>query len=330
MVEPNPSVVEPNPSVVEPNPSVVEPRPSVVEPVETTRRFWQDLGLPGLFDVHVHFLPGNIQRAVWRQFDTAGPAIGRDWPIRYRGSVEERVALLRELGVRRFSALPYAHKPGVARYLNDWARGFAHDVPESLWSATFYPEPDAASYVADAISAGVEIFKVHVQVGAFRLDDPLLDDVWACLEDAGTPVVVHAGSGPVPNEFTGPGPVERVLRRWPRLAFVIAHLGAPEYAEFLALAETYERVHLDTTMAFTDFFEAMSAFPRDLVPRLADLAPKVLLGSDFPSIPYPYLHQLESLDRLVTDGGLGESWLRAVCWDNGARLFRSSPRATAD
>jgi hypothetical protein len=27
------------------------------EPVAQTRAFWQDLGLPGLFDVHVHFLP---------------------------------------------------------------------------------------------------------------------------------------------------------------------------------------------------------------------------------------------------------------------------------
>lgn len=276
--------------------------------------------------MHVHFLPGNIQHAVWEHFDAAGPRIGRTWPIRYRGSVEERVELLRDLGVRRFSALPYAHRPGVATYLNDWARQFAHDVSESIWSATFYPEQEAAAYVGEAVEAGVEVFKIHVQVGAFAVDDPLLDDVWARLEDSGTPVVVHAGSGPVPNEFTGPAPVARLLARWPRLAIILAHLGAPEYAEFLDLAARHERVHLDTTMVFTDFFEEMSSFPRELLPRLVDLQDKVLLGSDFPSIPYAYLHQLESLERL----GLGESWLRAVCWDNGVRLFGSSARAAAD
>ncbi len=136
-----------------------------------TRAFWESLGLPGLFDVHVHFLPPNIQRAVWAQFDQAGPKIGRAWPIRYRQSVEERIALLRDLGVRRFSALPYAHKPGVATYLNDWARTFAREVPENLWSATFFPEPEAAEYVGELVDAGVEVFKVHVQVGAFALDD---------------------------------------------------------------------------------------------------------------------------------------------------------------
>jgi predicted TIM-barrel fold metal-dependent hydrolase len=284
--------------------------------------WWKALGLPGLFDVHVHFLPENIQRRVYAQFDNAGPKIGREWPIRYRGSHEERVQQLRALGVRRFSALPYAHRPGIATYLNNWARGFAADVPESLWSATFYPEPDAATYVAELVAEGVEVFKVHVQVGEFHLDDPLLDPVWGVLEDTGTPIVIHAGSGPVGNEFTGPDPLRRVLERFPRVAAIVAHLGAPEYAEFLALAEQYDNVCLDTTMVFTDFFNERATYPATLLPRVVDLQHKVLLGSDFPTIPYPYAHQLEALDRL----GLGEHWLRDVCWNNGARIFGAHGR----
>ena len=292
------------------------------EPVEATRAFWQDLGLPGLFDVHVHFLPPNIQRRVYEQFDQAGPKIGREWPIRYRGSHEERVELLRSLGVRRFSALPYAHRPGIAGYLNDWARDFAAGVEECLRSATFYPEPEAASYVPALVEDGVEVFKLHTQVGEFRLDDPLLDEPFGALEDAGTPVVIHVGSGPVGNDFTGPEHLERLLVRHPRLAVVIAHMGAPEYAEFLTLAETYEHTRLDTTMVFTDFFDQEAAYPGDLLPRLADLGDRVLLGTDFPTIPYPVLEQLEGLGRLgERHPGLGEEWLRRVCWHNGVELF---------
>ena len=120
--------------------------------VAGVRAFWQRLGLPGLIDLHVHFLPPPIERAVWREFDTAGDKIGRPWPIRYRQSSEERVALLRDFGVRRFSTLPYAHKPGVASYLNDWSRAFAAEVPEALWSATCYPEPEAPAYVASLVA----------------------------------------------------------------------------------------------------------------------------------------------------------------------------------
>jgi hypothetical protein len=275
------------------------------------------LGIPGLYDVHVHFLPKKIMNKVWEQFDTAGPLIGRRWPILYRGTDEDRVARLRALGVLRFTALPYAHRPGIADYLNDWARSFADQVPECLRCATFFPEPSAVEYVADAIAGGVEVFKVHVQVGNFDVRDPLLDKVWGQLADAGTPVVVHAGSGPVPTRYTGPGPVREVLARHPRLTAVMAHMGAPEYVDFLGLAEDFDRVFLDTTMAFTDFLEADAPYPRELLPRLVDLTDRVLLGSDFPNIPYPYAHQLEALERL----GLGEEWLRQVCWHNAHGLL---------
>lgn len=281
------------------------------------RAFWEALGLPGLMDLHVHFLPPAIQRAVWAVFDEAGPKIGRPWPIRYRQSHEERVALLRAFGVRAFPTHPYAHKPGVASYLNAWSADFAATAPEILRSATFYPEPEAASYVAELVADGVEMFKIHLQVGEFVADDPVLDPVWGVLEDAGTPVTVHAGSGPVGNAFTGPDSVARLLRRFPRLRLVVAHMGAPEYDDFLVLAETHEHVHLDTTMVFTDFFDVEAAYPAALLPRLRELQPKVLLGSDFPTIPYPYHHQLAGLARL----DLGEDWLRDVCWHNAVRLL---------
>ena len=70
-------------------------------------------------------------------------------------------------------------------------------------------------------------------------------------------------------------------------------------------------------MAFTDFTEALMPFPDDLLPVLADLGDRVVLGSDFPNTPYPYAHQLEALVRL----DLGDAWLRGVLHDNGARLF---------
>lgn len=82
----------------------------------------------------------------------------------------------------------------------------------------------------------------------------------------------------------------------------------------LADGETGE---FDTTMAFTDFAEQLMPFPRRALSRLAALGDRILLGSDFPSIPYPCLHQLQALERL----DLGREWLRAVCHDNAADLF---------
>ncbi|WP_340386026.1 amidohydrolase family protein [Aeromicrobium sp.] len=278
-----------------------------------------DLGLPGIIDVHTHFMPPAILAKVWAYFDSAGPLLGRPWPITYRGSDEERVEQLRAIGVQKFSALSYAHKPGVAGFMNQWTWEFAERTPDALRSATFYPEVDAATYVPKAIADGVEVFKAHVQVGDFAPNDPLLEPVWGALAESGTPVVLHAGSGPAPGTHTGPAGVADVLSRHPDLALVIAHLGMPEIAEFLDLADRYDHVRLDTTMAFVDFWGL--PIPDGVVPRLRGLQDRILFGTDFPNIPYPYAHQVEVLQRL----DLGDDWLRDVLWHNGADLFGVAP-----
>ena len=134
--------------------------------------FCQALGVPGLADVHVHFLPPRLLRRVWEYFDAAGPLVGTTWPIRYRWPDEQRVAHLRALGVRAFSALAYAHRPGMAAELNAWTLEFARATPGCLPSATFYPEPGVTGYVRAALDAGARVFKVHLQVGGFPPDDP--------------------------------------------------------------------------------------------------------------------------------------------------------------
>ncbi|MFJ4899364.1 amidohydrolase family protein [Streptomyces sp. NPDC088727] len=280
-------------------------------------RFWERLGLPGLIDVHTHFMPERVLRKVWAYFDSAGPLTGMEWPITYRQDEDERLALLRSFGVLRFTSMLYPHKAGMAAWLNGWAAGFAERVPDCLHTATFFPEEGVEAYVAQALEGGARVFKSHLQVGAYDPNDPLLDPVWGLLAEAGVPVVMHCGSGPAPGKHTGPEPVGRLLARHPRLPLIVAHMGMPEYAEFLALAEAYPRVRLDTTMAFTDFTEGFTPFPAVERGRLAALGDRILLGTDFPNIPYPYAHQLHALERLE----LGDDWLRAVCHDNAKALF---------
>ncbi|GHE14957.1 amidohydrolase family protein [Streptomyces alanosinicus] len=282
------------------------------------RRFWQRLGLPGLVDVHTHFMPERVLRKVWDYFDSLSP--GDDapvWPITYRAEEAERLAVIRDFGVRTFTSMLYPHKAGMAEWLNGWAAEFAQRTPDCLHTSTFLPETRVESYVREAVEAGTRVFKAHVQVGAYDPADEVLDSVWGLLAEAGIPVVIHCGSGPMPGKHTGPEPISRVLSRHPRLRLIIAHMGMPEYEDFLDLAERYQEVRLDTTMVFTDFAEPFAPFPRDALPRLADLGDRILLGSDFPNIPYPYIHQLQALERLA----LGDEWLRGVCHDNAARLF---------
>lgn len=279
-----------------------------------------DLGIPGLADVHVHFLPERVLAKVWAVFDDAERRYGRAWPITYRHDEEQRLAVLRGLGVRRFTSLVYAHKPGMSAWLTDWSLEFAARTPGCTPTGTFFPEPEAGRYVADALARGARVFKLHVQVGDYDPRDPLLEPAWAQCEEAGAVLVVHCASGPVPGRFTGPGPIGEVLARHPRLRLVVAHLGLPEYAAFAGLARRYEGVALDTTMAGTDFVQGFAPFDPALRPELRALARagKVALGSDFPNIPYRYAHQVAVLPRLgIEDAGD----LAQVLWHTGDRLL---------
>ncbi|MGH8960109.1 MAG: amidohydrolase family protein [Jatrophihabitantaceae bacterium] len=279
--------------------------------------WWRRLGLPGLVDVHVHFMPDAVMNAVWRYFDSGPEHYGMAWPVHYRTPVADRLASLDAFGVRAFPSLLYPHRAGMAESLNVWAREFASRTPRCVPTGTFFAEPSALRYVREALDAGTRIFKVHVQVGGFDPRDDLLMPVWGVLAEAGVPVVVHCGSGPLPGAHTGPGPFGEVLAAHPRLTAVIAHCGAPEYAEHLAFARRYPNVHLDTTMVGTRFMNRISPVPTDVIAALGDIGDRVVLGTDFPNIPYPYGEQLSALERF----GLGENWLRAVCWTNGRRLL---------
>jgi len=274
----------------------------------------------------VHFLPDRMQQKVWAYFDAGEDNYGASWPVRYRSTEADRVIRLRDLGVVAFPSLPYPHKPAMSAWLNDWSADFARRTPDCVQSATFYPEPGVADYVAAAIAAGARMFKVHVQVGGYDPADPVLDPVWGLLADAELPVTVHSGSSPIRGVHTGPGPVETVLTRHPQLAVVIAHMGMHEYHEHLDLALRFDRVHLDTTMFGTDYVERFAPLPPDLPDRLASLQDRILFGTDFPTIPYAYAHQIEALHRL----DLGADWMRSVLYDNGARLLGLPARATAE
>jgi hypothetical protein len=106
--------------------------------------FRRSLGLTHLIDVHTHFMPERVLAKVWAYFDGSEPLVRRRWPIVYRQQEKQRLEVLRGLGVRAFTSMVYAHRPGMARWLNDWAAEFAARTPDCLHTATFFAEPSAA------------------------------------------------------------------------------------------------------------------------------------------------------------------------------------------
>lgn len=282
----------------------------------------RSLGLDGLVDMHVHFLPDPVLRKVWAYFDRARDHYGMDWPIHYRLPQSERVDALRSFGVKEFAPLVYPHKPDMAEWLNEWVGEFADTHEHAVPTATFYPEPSAVSYVDAALAGGVRCLKAHVQVGAYDPRDRQLDAVWGAISDARVPVVIHCGHGPLRGAHTGLDVFADVLERHPDLTAVLAHAGMPEYETAIKLAERFPRVHLDTTMVGVPFTERLMALPPDWPARLVPVADRIVLGTDFPNIPYSYATQLRAIAGwAAADDRLGTGFLRRVLHDTPSALL---------
>jgi predicted TIM-barrel fold metal-dependent hydrolase len=277
--------------------------------------FAADLGLPGIFDVHTHFMPERIQAAVWGHFDELV-----DWEIRYRMGEDERLATLAKLGVVRHTALAYAHRPGVAGWLNEHTLALAAEHPQVVPTFTLYPEPEVAEYVAAALDAGGRCVKVHLQVGKFELTDRRLDEAWTLLERARTPIILHLAAvedGSGGHEFCGAPALWALLERHPDLRPVVAHLGAPgDTVELFDRAAEVPELRFDTAMAVVPDVHIWTP-PPWLPDRLGDLGDRVMFGSDIPTIPVALADQVAALASFE----LGDDWLRAVLWENAAGLF---------
>jgi len=271
-------------------------------------------GLPPVVDAHVHLFPDPVFEAVWRWFDQYG------WPIRYKLHTPQVVAFLLSRGVSRVVALHYAHKPGMARFLNAYVAEVARAEPRVIGLATVLPgEEGAAEILAEAFAAGLQGVKLHCHVQCFAPDAPALHEVYAACARAGKPLVMHAGREPASPQYKcdvhalcSAERVERVLNDHPTLKLCVPHLGADEFDGYERLLERHDNLWLDTTMVVANYF------PMPLPHRLLEVRPeRILYGTDFPNIPYAWDRELKQLLALK----LGDEVEAGILGANALRLF---------
>lgn len=260
-----------------------------------------------LVDSHTHLLPDRLAAAIRRFFDDLLPSYTR-YPYPW---ADARAAIV-AAGVERCWSLPYAHKPGMARALNEWmAETFTTDevvIP----GGTLHPGDDVDEEARVALDElGLRLMKLHCSVGDFTADDPRLDPLWRRVSAGGRPVVVHAGhaaDGTTSDaEIT---PIARVAQRWPEARIVVAHCGTPAVGAVLALLRSAPAVHADLTPV-GPMMAAVTAGD------LAGLEDRVLFGSDAPNTGVT----IEEAIAHVRGLGLSPATEAAVLGGNATRLL---------
>ena len=226
-------------------------------------------------------------------------------------AVEERVELLRSFGVRRFPTLPYAHKPGVATYLNDWARDFAADVPGVAVVGDVLPRAGGGGVRRRAGRATASrCSRCTCRWGSSTSTTRCSTRCGGCSPTPGRRSWSTPARARSATTFTGPASMARLLARHPAA-------GAGRRAPRRAGVRGVPRPRRDATTGPPRHHDGVHRLLRPLPGRAAaaagrPAADRILLGTDFPTIPYPYAHQLEGLAaarprrRLAARGVLGE------------------------
>lgn len=252
-----------------------------------------------MIDAHVHLFPDRLMDAIYGAFE------GYGWHLIDRLPLEAMLAHLAANDIQQAWALPYAHKGGMARALNAWMAEFAARHPAVIPFACIHPDDaDVGAIAEEALDGlGLRGFKLHCSVGQFRCDDPRLNPLYATCVAHEAPLVIHAGSAPYHDHWTGIASIRAMLEAHPRLRVVIPHFGADDQDALFELMGRFPGLHTDTSSAL--------ASPR-LNPRFGDEGwwvalreaviahgDRVLFGTDYPWIEEPIADAIAGVHRLA-------------------------------
>jgi uncharacterized protein len=265
-------------------------------------------------DFHVHLFPDRLFEAIWRQF-----VADYGWKVLHQLYWCDSLAYLRERGVGTVVYSNYAHRPGIAKGLNDWNLDILAETPDLYCFAAYHPGDEDGLAMAVALLDHPRVlgFKLHLLVQRFFPDDERLFPLYELVMAKGKRLLFHVGTGPVGNEFVGIVPFRRLLARYPDLPAIIAHMGALEYKAFGELLADHPRLVLDTAFAYLPRLGSMCDLDGAFLERHRE---KILYGSDFPNILFPREDEIDTLLNL----NLSQEFYDAVFRDNGFRLIVES------
>ena len=272
-------------------------------------------GLPPVIDAHVHVFPDEIFSAIQKWFDEHA------WTIRYRMSTPRIFDFLLSRGVNHIIALQYAHKPGIARQLNQYLIETCRAYDGKVTGlATVFPGEDNAEHILrEAFDAGLGGLKLHAHVQCFEMNSDAMNRLYECCRINKKPLVMHVGREPKspaykcdPYELCHVEKLETVLKDFPDLKVCVPHLGFDEVRAYRHLIESHDNLWLDTTMAITDYFPMKEAV--DLQNYRPD---RIMYGSDFPNIPYAWDREL----KVLAASHLPYDSLEKICSRNACDFF---------
>ena len=259
-----------------------------------------------IIDSHCHIYPDAIApRAV--------EGIGRfyDMPLSYRGTARDLCAVHDLAGVTHAVVFSVATTPHQVKSINAF---IAEAVKDSggrfVGLGTLHPDSECLEEELEHIaSLGLRGVKLHPDFQRFHADGARSMRICAMCEERALPVLLHCGDARY--DFSSPSRIARVLKSFPRLTVLGAHLGGwSQWEEALRLLPAYENFYVDTC---SSLYALSPTRAKEIIRAYG--AHRVLFGTDYPM--WDIADELSRLHALELEREEEEN----ILFCNACRLF---------
>lgn len=227
-----------------------------------------------IIDAHVHIYPDAIA-------EHAAQSIGdfyQYYGMYYDGRLATLLSAMQSCGIGRALVSSVATTPHQVSHINRFLSETAEQYPAHLSAlGTMHPDsPDPDADFQQILSLGLHGVKLHPDFLQTPMDSPGFYRIYALCEGR-LPICCHLGDSRF--DFTNPNRAARVLRDFPNLTLVGAHLGGYTVWERVEAERLYEHQNL-----YADCSSTLSLLPPEKVLHLIRNfgADRVCFGTDFP------------------------------------------------
>ena len=269
-----------------------------------------------VLDFHTHpWIPGDLHPATVEFIRSISPALAEHGDRLSDPAYAAEV--LAAQGVERAVVLPEHNPETSGNVRTETVLAHCAARPEFyIPFASVNPvlDDDPADLLRRYVDAGVRGLKLYPSYQFFRPDEERVYPIYEVCVEAGIPLLLHVGSSVLPGtrlEYCHPRHLDPVARDFPDLPVIMAHGGRGHwYDECAALVRARDNVYIDVT----------GLVPGRLLehfPGLADMADRVVFGSDWPALPTSVAHNVAAIEAL----GLPADALRRILRGNATRLL---------
>jgi len=258
-----------------------------------------------IIDCHTHVYPDKIAA---RAVESIGQFYGISMCL--DGTADTLIRVSRESGVEKCLVCSAAVDGLHVSHINDFLIRTVQEHPDRLLGfGTLHPDmQDVEKELQRILDAGLLGVKLHPDMQQFSLGDEKAEKLYAACEGK-CPMLLHTGDKRY--HYSNPTLIPPILRKFPKLKLICAHLGG--YSEWEDAAKCLageENVYVDCSSSFF-------GMTRERAKELIDLygEDRVLFGSDYP------MWHVGNEKEILLSLGLSDRALKKIFSENLIRLL---------